>query len=150
MAVIYEYPGGAPRFYVDDVIATPSLPEDPTTTLPVDDSGAPVKPELPDNEFIYEIGTGRAVFVVQSRTVYAIDSGRAVFWINEDDFDPYLHPIDVTEPHRFYFGMFDRKPGDEPLVERPPWHGAMDAQVCKIGRRAAVEAWGAWDAKKKR
>jgi hypothetical protein len=83
---------------------------------------------------IFEYGREGPVFVVQDKTIYGMD-GKKAFWLGEGD-DVYLHPFDGTRA-RFYFDMFDRKPGD------PVDEGKIDAAqfavlVSKKGRRAAI------------
>jgi hypothetical protein len=84
MPVIFEHPGGVPRFHADDVDGT-----------------------------LYEYGTNRAVGFVADKTVFAMD-GTPAFWIGEDDDDRYLHPFDAAQPLRYYFDFLDSKPGAPP------------------------------------
>jgi hypothetical protein len=87
MPVIYEHPGGHPRFFIDegDVIA-------------------------------YHYGTRQAAFFVNDQVFYTMD-GTPAFWIGEEADDVALHPVDAAQPSRFYFDLFDRKPG---AAQKPP------------------------------
>jgi hypothetical protein len=111
MPVIYEFPGGTPRFFVPDE-------EDGDTN-------------------IYEYGTRRAVYYVQEKTVYAMD-GTPAFWLGERG-DAYLHPFDGTRPH-FYFDLVDRKPGDPKPEKQEKLLGEMTPEEINALKPEEFEA----------
>ena len=81
----------------------------------------------------YEHGTRNAVIYLQEKNVYAMD-GTPVFWIGEDADDVHLHPYDVTQPLRFYFDLFDKKPGETDLkTEEPKLEDQARPEDAKLG-----------------
>jgi hypothetical protein len=50
-----------------------------------------------------------------------MNNGSPVFWLGEQVEDVYLHPIDTAQPLKFYFDLFDAKPGDlKPAAPEDP------------------------------
>jgi hypothetical protein len=109
MPVIFEHPGGLPRFHIDD-----------------------------GGETLYEYGTNRAVGFVAEKTVFALD-GTPAFWIGEDDDDRYLHPFDAAQPLRYYFVRGLRQLKREAKRRGGLLPGEIEILVLKVGRRAALE-----------